>query len=221
MKVSVLVCTYGSPEWKLRGAATASDVDAHEVIALHEPNATLAEVRNLAAAAATSDWLCFLDADDSLDLGYVGAMQDAIQEARQWHPFVEGEAPPYSDPSNLYVPAVSFVSAEGRCSEPTIPAWDRLIYDVNCAVIGTLIPRGLFMQVGGFHEWSAYEDWELWLRCIANGAKLVPVPAAVYCARAEDGTGRNTVKNHGVEYARIRARHMAVPAAVWAGAKTG
>jgi len=83
------------------------------------------------------------------------------------------------------------------------------------------VPRGLFARVGGFHEWSAYEDWELWLRCIIAGAKLVPVPAAVYCARAEDGSGRNTSGNVSVEYARIRARHMAVPVNVWAAAKAG
>lgn len=213
-RVSVLVCTYGSREWKLRGAATAARVDSHEVIALHEPDATLAEVRNLAAAAATSDWLCFLDADDRLDLGYVGAMQAAIRTARQWR--FDG----HSDPENLYVPSVSFVSGDD-CSEPTIPAWDRIIYDVNCAVIGTLVPRALFARVGGFHEWEAYEDWELWLRCIAAGAKLVPVPDAVYCARAEDGTGRNTLTNYSSEYARIRARHMAVPVNVWVAAKAG
>lgn len=213
MKVSVLVCTYGSREWKLRGSTAALNIPPgfQEVIALHEPNATLADVRNLAASAATGDWLCFVDADDTLDADYLEAMDEAAEAAVQ--AYIE-----FGHPS-LLVPAVSYVRGD-ECSEPTIPAWDRCIFDVNCAVIGTLVPRSLFAKVGGFHEWSVYEDWELWLRCIAAGAKLIPVRDAVYCARAQDGTGRNTNPDHPREYERIRIEHAAVPMATWWAAKT-
>jgi glycosyltransferase involved in cell wall biosynthesis len=216
MTISVLICTYGDPAWKQAGARAALDVPPgfHEVIHLHEPDATLAEVRNLAAVAATGDWLCFVDADDRLDSAYLEEMEEVIATG-----FDTPEDAGWDGAPPLLVPAVSFVSGN-RCTEPTIPAWSRLIYDVNCAVIGTLVHRRLFARVGGFHEWEAYEDWELWLRCIAAGAKLVPVPSAVYCARAEDGTGRNTYADHRREYELIRARHMAVPFDVWARAKT-
>src|SRR5206468_3897244 len=53
--------------------------------------------------------------------------------------------------------------------------------DVNWAVVGTLVPRQLFHDVGGFRPQDfPYEDWSLWLRCVIAGACLVPVPNAVY-----------------------------------------
>jgi glycosyltransferase involved in cell wall biosynthesis len=225
VNVSVLVCTYGSREWALRGATTAKNVQgAHEVIALHENDGTLAGVRNLAASAASGDFLCFLDADDELGDGYLAAMVTAWEKLRQPGQMIRTESGPRPlregelVPETLLVPAVSFIGPNG-CTDPAVPAWNRSIYDVNCAVIGTLVRRLVFARVGGFEEWSAYEDWDLWLRCIADGARLVPVPEAVYCARAEDGTGRNTAADHRATYDAIRARHAGVAPAVWEGAK--
>ena len=47
-------------------------------------------------------------------------------------------------------------------------------------VIGTLVKRENFLQLGGFRELPMYEDWDLWIRCIANGSTPNPVPRAVY-----------------------------------------
>jgi glycosyltransferase involved in cell wall biosynthesis len=212
MRVTVIVATYGAREWALRGAETAKSVQgASQVIALHLDTGTLAQARNAAAVGATSEWLCFLDADDRLDADFVQSMQVA------WALLQPAASEPLIAPQ-LLVPSVSFVTGD-RCSPPVIPAWDRNVYDVNCAVIGTLIPRALFDRVRGFGEWDAYEDWELWLRCITHGARLFPVPPAIYCARAEDGTGRNTAADHSETYRRIRDLYATVPAAVWREAK--
>ena len=50
-------------------------------------------------------------------------------------------------------------------------------------VIGTLVQRAVFEEVGGFREWPIYEDWCLWQRCWLRGAEPVEVPDAHYIAR--------------------------------------
>ena len=47
-------------------------------------------------------------------------------------------------------------------------------------VIGTLVKRADFLRAGGFRELPMYEDWDLWIRCIANGSTPKPVHNAVY-----------------------------------------
>lgn len=60
----------------------------------------------------------------------------------------------------------------------------------NWLVIGTLVQRQVFVEVGGFREWPLYEDWCLWQRCWKAGAEPVKVPDAVYVARVR-GASRN------------------------------
>lgn len=203
MNVAVVIATYGDDEWALKAAghafpsalaATARDAN---VVLHHEHDGTLATARNNGAKRAmekldstkTPDWLCFLDADDTLHPGFMRAMEDAVDEAK-------------SKPGFLLAPAVSYVAPDGSRSEPVIPnqgMWPVL----NECVIGTLIHRELFAHVGGFHEWPVYEDWELWLRCVAAGATIVHVPGAVYLANAGD---RRNVSNPET-YNDIRALH--------------
>jgi glycosyltransferase involved in cell wall biosynthesis len=222
VNVSVIVATYSDRAWADRAAEAARSAEAQhpaprETILLHLDGGTLAEARNAAAAAATSDWLCFLDADDELAPGYLAAMQAAYE--RDWPPPEEEQDTEPLDPdataSWLFVPALQ------RGGGPAaIPDWDRLLVDLNCAVIGTLVRRDLFLAVGGFREWPVYEDWDLWLRCVRAGAYLLPVPEAVYRASVNPA-GRN-LQDRGVRartYAAIRAEHADIDPGWWRTAK--
>lgn len=177
MNVAVCFATYGDPSWSRMAAENAlpSALEAgfERIVFEHLEDGTLAEARNRAAwRAATSgpspEWLCFLDADDRLHPGFLDGMQrmhgvfSDIDEA-------------------LYAPAVSYVTADGGRTPALIPnagRWPQM----NECVIGTLVRARLFEQVGGFHEWPCYEDWDLWLRCVKAGARIVYVPEAVYLA---------------------------------------
>lgn len=210
MRATILICTYGSGEWAKRGADTAAATHQPgcDVLAVHDADATLAEVRNAAAAEAAGDWLCFLDADDELAPGYIEEMGAA---------WMRGAI--FEDWSPLLVPSV--LMADDPRAVPAIPDWHRDIYTLNCAVIGTLIRKELFLEVGGFGDEPIYEDWALWLRCIAKGTRMVPVPAAVYRYFPSRGSLRN-VQDADVRertYRDIRAAHSAVPRTVWAQAK--
>lgn len=87
----------------------------------------------------------------------------------------------------LLQPATSYVDEHGNATEPSlIPA--KPLLDGNYLVIGTLVPRRLFLEVGGFTDWPLYEDWDLWLRCTRAGARVAQVPRAVYRAHVRGGS---------------------------------
>lgn len=214
MNVSILIGTFGDEAWRdlaySRAYPSAVDQGAAEVRLLHLEDGTLAQARNELARAATGTHLLYLDADDELAGGYVAAM------AKAWHTYqgpgqmVETESglrptrhPPLVAPA-LLVPAVQYVR-DGHCvGTASIPNWGRPLIEINCAVIGTLVPRSLFLKVGGFREEPIYEDWSVWVRCVIAGATLVPVPEAVYCAEQRAG-GRNLGATAARTYAAIRA----------------
>lgn len=145
---------------------------------IHDPEGTIASVRNQLAAESSADYLCFLDADDQLAPGFLAAMY----EAARGHAWAGGKI--------LFTPRVSYVSSGGRTDPPKF--WPECSLTTgNWLVIGTLVPRQLFLDVGGFEEWAIYEDWALWGRCWKAGAEIVPVPDAIYLAHRKRGLTRN------------------------------
>lgn len=172
MNCSIIVASFGSDVWAemARECAycSANEQPAAEVILRHDPDATLAQVRNAAAADARGEWLCFLDADDELAPGYLDAMERAARPNALLGPAAEWV--PWQRPAPKYRGVLG-------------PICD--MRDANWLVIGTLVERKLFYKVGGFKEWPVYEDWDLWQRCIIAGAEVVPVPDALYIAWAQ------------------------------------
>lgn len=192
--VSVLICTFGADSWRklavTRALPSAQRQGAVEVVAYHSPDGTLAQCRNAAGAAATGELLCFLDADDELAPGYVSAMRDAATE---------------SGTEALYYPAVQYCR-HGYWDEPALLGNGLPLIDLNRAVIGSLVPRDLFLKLGGFGEEPIYEDWALWLRC-SEHVPLVPVEAAVYRVNVKRRTRNENPKLGREWYDRIRERH--------------
>lgn len=212
MNVSVLICTYGDDDWvdaawsRAFPSAQIQQQAVREINVLHLPEGPLAEARNRAAADASGDWLCFLDADDELDPGYFDAM---TRTARSWNLARAGDL---RDNPLLFVPAVQYVRLgldDGAAEVPNGRGL-RPLLDINCAVIGTLVPRRLFLEVGGFRDLPALEDWDLWLRCEEAGARVVTVPEAIYRAWVTPGS-RNSDQSL---YYRLRREALDRRAAV-------
>lgn len=194
MKVSILICSFGEDHWRRlavdRALPSAQGQGAHEVRAWHSPNATLAETRNTAARVATGDVLCFLDADDELEPGYL----DAMRETRAQR-----------DTDALLIPWVRYIYGL-RVDPPVLPGLGLPLIEINRAVIGTLVPRDLFLDVGGFGDEPIYEDWDLWLRC-SREVELVDVPKAIYRVHNDFG-GRNMKRSEQRRwYDEIRSRY--------------
>ena len=202
MKISALICTFGTAKWehlaRTRALPSVDGQGFHEVIVLHLPDATLAQVRNAAAEQATGDHLCFIDGDDLLQPGFHGQVQRA------------GGG---KDGAHLFTPSVQYVRGEGsgqRRGERTWPAkiWPEIdIHDGNWMIIGTVVPRDLFLEVGGFREYAWSEDWAVWAMCMEAGAVPVKVPEAVYVAHVNHKSRNRSRVRAEVLYWHMRIGH--------------
>lgn len=176
MLTSIIVATYGTERWREladeRAVPSAVREQPHELIRIHEPNGRVATARNAGAAQATGDWLVFLDGDDELSPNYLGAMRQALEQ--------EGTD---GNQTLLLAPAVSYVRGRHRERPKFWP--ECSLQDGNWLVIGTAVPRELFLQVGGFDDrpdYGAFEDYALWIKCWKAGGQPRKVPKAIYLA---------------------------------------
>lgn len=176
--ISVIIATFGDGSWrKTAERAFFSTVGQPcEVIREHQFDGTLASVRNAGAHKASGDHILFLDADDELAPGYLDAMRRACRRG-------DGA---------LHTPAVSFVLRGWKQLPPHFTT-DIPYREGNPAVIGSVLPRSRFLEVGGFREWPLFEDWDLWARC---DLPIVRVPDAVYLAHVRLDSRNRT---HGFE----------------------
>lgn len=158
--------------------------------------------RNLGAAAATGDVLCFLDADTTPEPGYLTLMArlpalapEAVVVGRRRHARLAG------------LPVDAPVERAGPAAELPEPRWLRDAYretrDLLDAddrayryVIGAAFAcsRWFFERLGGFDEqFRAYggEDWEWAYRAWLGGALLAHVSGAVAWHDGPDWAGRD------------------------------
>ena len=187
MNVSICIATFGDSRWRdlaySRAYPSALEQGAHEIIMEHQPEGTVASSRNAAAEKAKGDWLCFLDADDELAQGYLSAMRRVYE--REQLP---------AGSQLLLTPAVQFVRNGKPQRARLMPKVDY--QQGNYLIIGTLVPRGLFLEIGGFPDeprYGAWEDWHFWARCQMAGAKVVQVPRATYIAHMEPDSRHRAV----------------------------
>lgn len=211
VNVALLVCTYGTPEWQRRGLDTWQrhrDCGFAVSYAHHISEGTISESRNMAAEAVSSsnaDWLCFLDADDCLHADYLDPMRVTMR-----HYNLARRVDLLTNPL-LLAPSVAMGYVGGHLGEARLPNRQHSMDVMNHCVIGTLVPRELFLEVGGFPEYPIYEDWAMFLACIRAGARIVDVPESVYCASANGQRNlAGTPDWRAKVYVEIRDAHLAL-----------
>lgn len=163
-----------------RRAIPSAQLEADVILATGR---TLAESRNAGARAASSEWICFLDADDELEHGFVEAMARASADVR--------------------VPA--WRQCRGLRRRDAIAIEPGPLLDANMLPIGCVLRRELFLEVGGFLEWPILEDFCLWQRCEVAGATFELVADAVYAAHVTSGS-----RNRSAGRAMHRQVHEAI-----------
>jgi GT2 family glycosyltransferase len=186
MSFTIVIATHGEQHWEdlaLSRALPSAQAQGCDVLIGHDPDGTRAEVRNALSAKAAGDWIITLDADDELAPGYVTAMGKVLYPK-----------------THLLTPMVQYVK-RGRAQRPEFMP-EIPLEQGNWMVVGTAVPRGLFLEIGGWRTFTGsgvlnqWDDWDLWIRCVKAGAGIVKVPDAVYVAHV-------SVSPH---YARTRAQ---------------
>lgn len=188
--VAVIVATFGEERWaQLARTIAAPSAEAERPAELVlEHGATLHQARNDGAARTSSEWLCFLDADDQLEPGYLSALLGAAGDLR--------------------APAVRYVVA-GAPDPPPLVLAGRNISHVNPCVVGTLIRRELFEAAGRFWPERAWEDWSLFRRAWLLGATIEHVPAAVYRVTVNPAGRNSTIDRPHTLHREILRSHAA------------
>lgn len=133
---------------------------------------TLQNARNIPALNADTQWVLFVDADDTIDENYVEEMLKVASDAD-----------------------VVFPSAHRYFNDGTIDDSNKwyepkdLLFG-NYIVIGFLIRSDLFRRLGGFKDLPSLEDWELLIRAEEAGARFKQCKNAIYKINVSDN-GRN------------------------------
>lgn len=195
MSVHIIIPTYGDLNRWGPIAASAVDStagqgeDAGVEVLVSRPHAdTLADARNGAAIAGPEvEWLCFLDADDQLGPGYVKHMLAASGEIRR--------------------PATFGIYPDGSEDDHPVMIPRRNLRDSNFIVIGAFIRREQFLEVEGFRDLPALEDWDLFLRLVIAGANIVDVPEAVYRVSVRPDSRNQSKDAHNRTYNEIKKRY--------------
>lgn len=193
MDVTVVVATFGSDCWRWLAAERAIPSAVAlgvPVVAVHGHD--LHTARNEGLDQVRTEWVCHLDADDELELGYFEAM-------------AAGSA-------DLRAPSVRYVQGR-RARVPYVPmvAGHRhhctagCLVEGNWLVVGAVARAQLLRDVGGWRPFEWSEDWDVWLRCHLAGASIEAVPAAVYRAHVRDDS-----RNRAPDRAAKLAAHEAI-----------
>lgn len=194
-QISVIIPTYGEDyAWKRRASfawySTVHQSLRPQVIRQH--GETLAGTRNAGAERATTPLIIFLDADDTLDLGYVEAMHTALEGSwgkSLWRPSTLGVVDGVEDDEPVMIPR-------------------RPLAEANFMVIGTMMLRDQFLSVGGFDDTlPVLEDWDLFQKLARQGSEIMDVPDAIYRVNVRTDSRNSDTELHHRTYQQIRKRH--------------
>lgn len=196
--IAIIIATFGHYSWRNKAVSayqSAEKTTADDIRQMHKHlGHDLAQVRNMAAAVSTADWLIFLDGDDMVAPDYVTHMRDALY------------ANDFKDA--IYRPSTQGFYPDGTWDPEPAMIPKRDLFTANYIIIGSMVRRDRFLHVGGFDsKLPILEDWDLWLRLHKTGSDVIEVPNAVYCVGVNEGS-RNTNPDHHKVYREIRKKHQ-------------
>lgn len=146
-------------------AAHAATIDDPRIRRLSQPNAGPAAARNQAAAAATGDWLAFIDADDIWMPDHLSTLARLIEAS----PSADVACTTSRQRREADLPPI------GRSRSPAAVAKIAMVDYLVCAHRLSLqtscvaVRRAAFDAAGGFGPYCPGEDTEMWARLALAG----------------------------------------------------
>jgi glycosyltransferase involved in cell wall biosynthesis len=160
----------GSTDGTLAVAERYARCDSR-ITVLSQANAGAGAARNAALALVDSEYVTYLDSDDALANSHMTTMLKLTED--------------YPD-HDIYSCDGLFVYPDG--SENRVFEYDQVvslrIEDMlsRCMILGggALLRASLLRSLGGFREHMYGEDYDLWLRALATGARHIATPEPLY-----------------------------------------
>lgn len=173
---SVAVLTPSLPERSLlldeaRASVVAQTIGVEHLVGVDVSREGSAIIRNRLAADTHADWFLLLDDDDVLDTDYVETLLPHLEDADVVYPWCRVEGSRWS-PNRLY--------RKGALAKG------------NFIPVTAMIRRSMWESLDGLRPSKGYEDWDLWRRAEAAGARFVCVPEVLWTYRIHGG---NTLNN--------------------------
>ncbi len=144
--------------------------------------------------ATTAKYVMPFSSDDVLLSGATGLLAEAL-DADPKAGFAWGDV-------------VTFNLAHAyRPSAPVLCPW--LVTFTNCIPAYSLFRRATLLEVGGWQDTQASEDWDLWMRLAAHKVRGVHITQPIYLyRRGPGGRFQNRGSRHEPFYAELRVRNL-------------
>lgn len=207
MEFSVIIPTFGRPDLLVQTIESVlqQTLAAHELIVvldgddarteqalrdlpvrmLSQRRAGPATARNAGAAAASGQWLCFLDDDDL----WIPERLEITAAFLREHPSCLAAHAGFSwlhPDGNVTEPDIAYINLNER-------SYDLLLENNRGVISTSTVRRDVFKKSGGFPDgYTCAEDWVMFLN-VARVADWYTIPGRLSLVRRHPG--RNTVSN--------------------------
>ncbi|MBU1642194.1 glycosyltransferase [bacterium] len=174
-----------------------------EVILLRQKNMGVSSARNNGVMMASSEWIAFLDADDTWHTKKL-----AFQVA--YHQKNPGSKCMYTD--EVWMSGERELPVPKKYQKPETVRFEEALAFSNIATSSVLMQKKLFERLGGFDEsLEVCEDYDLWLR-ILRDEKIDLVPQKLTC-KYIGGNDQLSMKYSEMDRFRVRAleKHLDSP----------
>jgi len=192
LNISVVISTFGEESWKKlaeQAIESAEKAGAKEILYNH--SSSLHEARNTGLYSANCEWVVHLDADDFLAPTFLEEISSGTSDIR-----VPAICYSYSNQFNIRTARIPSVWPHKHSCNP------KCLESGNYIIVGAMVKTELAQQIGGWRDYPALEDFDLWQRCWLAGATFENSPKAIYLARVRNGS-RNRIKRP-VEMAKLQ-----------------